>query len=562
MQAQSELSLSLEDAHENNQFGRAVAINANNQLFIGALTKQNGDHSGAVYLYEQQEAQLSWTLSSTLIPANNSRNDYFGATLKANNKHLLIAAPQKSGKAIYGGSVYLYRSNDNKQWQAISELTPADLSNYALFGSSLDLQENTAIIGALGDNTNGFKSGAAYVYRIEGNQTTVVQKLLPTDGQVNDEFGKSVAIVGNQILVGAWGATGNYGLRSGAVYLFNSNDDNNTWTQQQKLLPTDSSPNDYFGWAIASDGNIAVIGAPRHDGRQEDAGAVYVYQKVGGEWLFWQKLQVRDAKKGAAFGSSLAIQNGRIIVGAMGDSQQGYATGAVYVFILQEGNWVQKSKQVAKQQADIGSYGAAMALNDNKMLIGAFTSNSYEQARAGRAFVYDFCETPLAVELDIMENDHLYQVSAATTGGTAPYTYRWNTATPIRGEVANNLAAGYYTLSVTDKYNCQQTQHFVLGTPNDSHLKNMEGADSHALAANWVLHPNPSKGGIAILESKNNVMPKDIAIFDNKGNTVAFMSEQAANSINIRLTTAKAGIYHIRLYYDTHTVLKKWIVVD
>ncbi len=128
------------------------------------------------------------------------------------------------------------------------------------FGVSVAIDGHLAIVGATGDDDNGADSGSAYVYEFDGVNWNQVVKLTPTDGVGADNFGSSVAIDGNCAVVGAIGDD-DTASSSGSAYVFEY--DGTAWTEVAKLNASDATANDWFGSAVAISGNRIAIGPNR-----------------------------------------------------------------------------------------------------------------------------------------------------------------------------------------------------------------------------------------------------------------------------------------------------------
>ena len=137
---------------------------------------------------------------------------------------------------------------------------------------------DTAVVGALNKTTGAnTKQGAAYVFTRSGMVWAQQQELTAADGTVNDEFGNTVAVNGDTIIVGALGKTVGANVGQGAAYIFARS--GTVWTQQQELTAPDGSTNDLMGVSVSVSGDIAVIGA---FGQVSLHGAAYVFTRSGG----------------------------------------------------------------------------------------------------------------------------------------------------------------------------------------------------------------------------------------------------------------------------------------
>jgi len=165
----------------------------------------------------------------------------------------------------------------------------------------------TIVVGATGDDDNGPGSGSAYVFVRSNGTWTETAKLIASDGTDSDTFGRAVALDGNTILVGATDAAINNTLHAGAIYAFTY--DGTTWIEQAKLTASDAGAYDRFGYAVAIDGDTALVGA--HQDNDERTS-----QTDGTIWNENALLTQNDGAPNDQFGFSLALDGGTALVGA------------------------------------------------------------------------------------------------------------------------------------------------------------------------------------------------------------------------------------------------------
>jgi hypothetical protein len=155
-----------------------------------------------------------------------------------------------------------------------------------------------------------------------------VQKLTAGDPEENARFGRSVAIRGDTIVVGAHlddlaGAHSN----AGAVYVFDRNK-HGQWIQVQKLTEKDVEIGANFGVSVAISGDTIAVGAHKDNDNGTDAGSAYIFRRErksdGDEWNQVQKLNPRAASAQERFGIGVAIGGSALIVRA--------GSGSAYVF--------------------------------------------------------------------------------------------------------------------------------------------------------------------------------------------------------------------------------------
>jgi FG-GAP repeat len=177
----------------------------------------------------------------------------------------------------------------------------------------------------------------AAVYPVTIDPTFTQQaKLVANDGATNDEFGWSVAVDGDTVIVGTWQDDNGAIEDQGSVYVFVKSGAN--WVQQQKLTASDGARNDQFGYSVAISGDTLVVGANLDQiGTQSGQGSAYVFARSGTNWSQQAKLTASDGASTHAFGTSVAISGDTIAVGARN-------AGAVYVFVRSGAGWIQQEK--------------------------------------------------------------------------------------------------------------------------------------------------------------------------------------------------------------------------
>ena len=263
-----------------------------------------------------------------------------------------------------------------------TKLFPSDANAGDNSGISVAIYGNTAVVGAYKNDSNCSDCGAVYVYEPGDSQWIEKQKLVPSDGSANDQFGRSVAIEGNTIVVGSY-----YDDGTGSAYVFARL--GSVWTQQQKLIAPDAASGDRFGCSAAIDNNIIVIGAYGDDSQ---TGSAYVFTRTGSTWSFQQKLS--DAQPGDNFGYSVAIDNNTIIIGAPNHSHSEFDyAGSAYVFTRSEQSWSQQAVLWASDPAYRDHFGFSVALDGNSAVIGAYEGGVDVITKAGAAYAFAKTDT-------------------------------------------------------------------------------------------------------------------------------------------------------------------------
>ena len=306
-------------------FGYAVALDDDTAL-IGAPGSQfNPPYPGAAYIFTR--TGTTWTQQAKLIPDDGNDGDYFGNSVALDGDTALIGSEYWSGT----GSTYVF-TRTGTSWTQRTKITPYDGINGEMFGYSLSLEGTTCLIGAPMDDDNGGASGSVYVYTGSGGTWTPQTKLLATDGAQLDSFGISVSLHTDTALIGADWDSDN-GEKSGSAYIFTRT--GTSWTQQAKLLPTDGTPEACFGHSVSLYGDTALIGADEDDDPVYNAGSAYLFTRTDTTWTQQNKLLPTDEPEGRLFGEAVSIDADTALIGAYGDSDNGPGAGATYVFIKQ-----------------------------------------------------------------------------------------------------------------------------------------------------------------------------------------------------------------------------------
>ncbi len=281
------------------------------------------------------------------------------------------------------------------------------------FGHVLAVSGDTLVVGAPGEDSNAtgvngnqgnpfnmshLGSGAAYVFVRDGNRWTQQAYLKPSNTRANDAFGTSVAIDGDTLVVGAphQDGAGQQGAQitadGGAVYVFTRSA--GTWTQQAYVQANLAGSGDRFGTSVSISGETLVVGAPFEDGDGQgmnpdpssnaeiDSGAAYVFTRDGVAWTQQAYLKPSNGDPGDGFGTSVVIEGEVLAVGAPNESSAGggidpqldnsaAGSGAVYVFTRASAVWAQTAWLKASNVDAGDRFGAAVALADGQLAVGA-----------------------------------------------------------------------------------------------------------------------------------------------------------------------------------------------
>ncbi len=278
-------------------------------------------------------------------------------------------SPSDPSAGNIAGSANIFRQV-NGAWIHDTKLLPQNLEEADRFGHAVALLPTVAVVGAHWDDNVALNAGAAYVFRHDGFSWVEEQLLTPSDGNFGQTMGSSVSISGNWIVCGSNYDNDN-GTNSGSAYLYHFN--GSSWVEEAKLLASDGGASDFFGWSVAISGPVVAVGAVGAD----FTGKVYVFRYDGSDWVEEAQLVGNDTANGDVFGHSVAAFGDRIIVGAIGDDDNGTASGAAFIFRHDGSSWNQEAKLVPDEVTSPDRYGQSVSISGQVVAVGCTTGKAF-----------------------------------------------------------------------------------------------------------------------------------------------------------------------------------------
>jgi hypothetical protein len=271
----------------------------------------------------------------------------------------------------------------------LAELVASDGLAMDDFGNSIAVSGDRVLIGAPNDDEGGTDRGSAYLFELQGGSFVEIAKLLPSDPNDSDRFGWSVAIDGDVAVVGALSDDG-AAFEGGAAYVFEPQ--GGVWVQTKKLLAGDPFLGDLFGIAVAVDGDRIAVGACQFTTFQVlgfGGGRSYVFERQGADWVQMQRIAPADVASGDRFGAAIDIDGDRILVTSEDDDDSGSGSGSAYVYELVGGTWTQGPKLHASDGAAGDLFGAMATLDGDLAVVGAPGDDLGGLGNAGSAYVFE-----------------------------------------------------------------------------------------------------------------------------------------------------------------------------
>lgn len=464
-QFDSEISAS--DAAAGDNFGVSVALDDTTAV-VGA---DQGDHAGGVdagAAYVFIWSGTSWDQQAKLTASDGAADDEFGISVAISTDTAIVGAQRHDHVIGDAGAAYVF-VRSGTTWAEQAELLASDLAFSDFFGGSVSIDGDTAVIGAKNDDQPLSNAGSAYVFARSGTTWSQQAKLVAGDPGVGDRFGSSVSIDGETAAVGArdqgspgaayifvrsgtvWseqsqligsgiagGAQMGYSVSvSGDAVLVGAPRDDHqavdvgsswfytrtgtTWTEQQKLIPTDGATNDKFGYSVAFSGDTVVVGAHSDDHAAGiNAGSVYVFISSGDAWSEQAKLVASDAAQDDAFGFSVAVDGDTLVVGAFEDDDGGTSSGSAYVFVRSGSTWTEQQKLVPDFPEAYDEFGYAVAIDGDSVAVGA-PHHENTIPGVGSAYIFVRSGTVWSEQEHLLLNSTNYYIgeSVAIEGDTA-----------------------------------------------------------------------------------------------------------------------------------------------
>ncbi|MDD3860169.1 MAG: MBG domain-containing protein, partial [Bacteroidales bacterium] len=310
--------------------------------------------------------------------------------------------------------IFGFISSYSQNWDQIIKTCASDRQAEDNFGCSVSIDGDYAIVGAkyedhdLVGGSNKLQAGSAYIFKNESGTWTQVQKIVASDRSADDWFGNSVAISGDYIVVGAYlededESGANTFESAGSAYIFKN--ESGTWTEVQKIVASDRSAADYFGYAVDISGDYIVVGAYMEDENEvgaatmANAGSAYIFYNNAGTWEQTQKIVALDRYNNDYFGYAVAVNNDHLIVGAYNEDENVAggeplnSAGSAYIYKNNAGTWTQLQKIVASDRNELDNFGWSVDIYGDYAIVGAYSededgSGSNTMEESGSAYIF------------------------------------------------------------------------------------------------------------------------------------------------------------------------------
>jgi hypothetical protein len=365
--------------------GSAVAVSGSTAV-VGAPGHQVGGKGGQGAVYVFTRKGTTWSQTAELTANDGSAGDAFGTSVAIKGGTIVVGAPQHAvGPNAKQGAVYVFGKKKGA-WTKTAELTATTGATNDAFGCAVAVSGSTVVVGAIGHDLS---RGAAFVFKRKGTVWSQTAQLTSLDGAAGDMFGRSVAIAGSTIVVGAFEHQVHAAAGQGAAYVFVKK--KNVWSQTAELTSSDGAAGDWFGGSLSLSGSTMVVGASKHAVAGADQqGAAYVFVKRKNVWSQSAELTSADGAAGDLFGSSVAVAGATMVIGAPAHVVGGHVgQGAAYVFVRKGTAWNKVAEPVAANGAGSDAFGSAVALQGKRTVIGAPGKSVNGNTAQGVGYVFE-----------------------------------------------------------------------------------------------------------------------------------------------------------------------------
>jgi hypothetical protein len=323
------------DGAQDDKFGYSVALSGDT-LVVGAPTN-GGPRAGAGSAYVFTRTGETWVEEAKLKASDGIPADMFGAGVAASGASVLVGAFQAgSGVDVWRGAGYVFVRRGTT-WIEQAKLSAADGAAGETAAGAVALSGDTAVISASWDTVGvNAHQGSVSVFTRTGETWSEQAELTASDGGPSEEFGSDLSLSGDSIVIGAFFDDIGLNAKQGSAYVFVRRD--GVWSEEAKLLAPDGKAVDVFGRSVAINGDAIVVGAQWDDADgaidpNDNRGSVYVFRRAGGTWTEQAKLTAPDGASGDLFGVMVGMSTDTVVVGASFADVGGITDqGAAYVF--------------------------------------------------------------------------------------------------------------------------------------------------------------------------------------------------------------------------------------
>lgn len=318
------------------RFGSSIDIESG-LLIIGDRNDDTaGTNAGCAWVVLHGPG--GWVFLEKLIPSMQADHQAFGHAVSTDGRTVAIGSPGASNQdelPISAGSVIVYRVQASGLHEDGNLLHP-DPDSWDRFGQAVALHGDTIAVGCPRDDTSGSDSGSVHMFRKAGGDWLHEGTLIPSDGEAHDQFGMSVSLGSDLVIIGAPGDD-DRGLDSGAAWIFRRSPEG--WIPSSKIHPRQPGDFQWFGFSVTTDDQAFAIGSPLAGTTPPNHGRVDIYGINGSKPELTRSIRSPLGGDDDWFGYSVDMSSGRLIIGSPGADLSNLEEGCAWIVHEVSGDW-------------------------------------------------------------------------------------------------------------------------------------------------------------------------------------------------------------------------------
>ena len=393
------------DTVEELSFGRSVAISGD--IAVVGRNYAPQDDNGALYIYRKDKyATNGWGLTRILRIRPSYDFKDFGKVVALDGDTLATSAITKIEEEQIIREVFIFQqdNDDPDKWKFVKRLeSPDEMYDEGFGEASIALYDDYLAVSDILDDDTADNSGAVYLFERDkggANNWGLLKKIKDDFPVENDNWGKVLDMEDDMLVIRNLEPKEGGGTGPGSVeLLYKDQFGANNWGRLKRLYLEDGVDNDRYGWSASVSGEFLAVSAVHRDEKGIDSGAVYLYQKHRGgtyNWGFLKKLLPADLVTKDYFGSSIALKDGVLIVGAHGDDNgKGENAGVIFVFHQNKGGdnvWGLSGRYTPDDSFDNQKFGTYVAVEGSIALVGV-PDDTPSGELSGSAYLIDVAQS-------------------------------------------------------------------------------------------------------------------------------------------------------------------------
>ena len=365
-----------------------------------------GNHGNRAWWVVKESSLEIPVFTSFVLDNDHSRDENFGESLSISGNNIIVGHNSWDKRWV---NYYQYNQADSSV-SFVETIRPSDFSESTSEGfgrgstdKGINLVGSNLAVGssqASASDGNGYGAGAVYLFEVANNSHTEVQRLISSDGMNSDSFGTTIDIDGDLLVIGARNDDISGNSDAGSAYVFKRGT-NGQYSEIAKLLPEESQGGAWFGDSVAIEDGVIAVGALTHEITLNgsgfySAGSVFLFKyESSNDVSFIQKIESPKINYNTNFGNSLDIKNQFLVIGEQGYNYggNGWNTGAVHLYkIKSDGSAELTTSVYSPRPRQNGYFGKSVAIDGDRLLIGAPGEDSDNGSQSGVVYVYQILD--------------------------------------------------------------------------------------------------------------------------------------------------------------------------